>query len=224
MTNMISPKDFEVSRRDLLKGAGALVVVMGAQPVVASKTAQAKAMAFGSKVKPKLIPDQLDSFIAVRADGKVTAFFGKMDMGQGLDVAISQIVAEELDVAYEKVTTLMSDTGTSVNQGGASGSFGIKWGGRTMRVIAAEARRVLVEEAAKRLGVKSAKLEVNDGVVSVKGDMSKKISYADILQGNYFNHKLKWNKKLGNRLYSHGKAKPKKVKDYRVVGKSFPRV
>ncbi|MEE8084216.1 MAG: molybdopterin cofactor-binding domain-containing protein, partial [Alphaproteobacteria bacterium] len=224
MTNMISPKDFEVSRRDLLRGAGALVVVMGAQPVVASKKAKAKAMAFGSAVKPKLIPDQLDSFIAVRADGKVTAFFGKMDMGQGLDVAISQIVAEELDVAFEKVTTLMSDTGTSVNQGGASGSFGIKRGGKAMRVIAAEARRVLVEEAAKRLGVKSAKLEVNDGVVSVKGDMSKKISYADILQGNYFNHKLKWNKKLGNRLYSHGKAKPKKVKDYRVVGKSFPRV
>jgi len=229
MTNMISPKDFEVSRRDLLKGAGALVVVIGAQPVVgskkaAAKTRGAKAMGFGSKVKPKLIPDQLDSFIAIRADGKVTAFFGKMDMGQGLDVAISQIIAEELDVAFEKVTTLMSDTGTSVNQGGASGSFGVKWGGRTMRVIAAEARRVLVEEAAKRLGVKAARLEVNDGVVSVKGDMSKKVSYADILQGNYFNHKLTWNKKLGNRLYSHGKAKPKAVKDYRIVGKPFPRI
>ena len=222
MTKMISPKDFEFSRRSLLKGAGALVVAMGTQPIVGSKMAQAKAL--GSKIKPPLHPTELDSFIAVRADGKVMAFFGKMDMGQGLDVAISQIVAEELDVAYEKVTTQMSDTGTSVNQGGASGSNGIKRGGKAMRVIAAEARRVLVEEAAKRLGVKPAKLEVNDGVVSVKGKPSQKISYGEILRGNYFNHRLKWNKKLGNRLYSKGKAKPKAVKDYRVVGKPFPRV
>jgi CO/xanthine dehydrogenase Mo-binding subunit len=218
---MISPKDFEVSRRDLLRGAGALVV-SAAGSTVASGKAQAKAL--GSKIKPPHHPTQLDSFIAVRADGKVTAFFGKMDMGQGVDVAISQIVAEELDVAYEKVTTLMSDTGTSLNQGGASGSFAIKRGGKAMRYIAAEARRVLVEEAAKRLGVKSAKLEVNDGVVSVKGNPSKKIAYADILQGNYFDHKLKWNKKMGNRLFSSGPAKPKKPKDYRVVGKPFPRV
>ncbi|MGY9004672.1 MAG: molybdopterin cofactor-binding domain-containing protein [Alphaproteobacteria bacterium] len=225
MTKMISPKDFDVSRRDLLRGAGALVVVMGAQPIVATKKASAKTMAaFGSTKKPKLIPDQLDTFIAMTSDGKVTAFFGKMDMGQGVDVAVSQIVAEELDVNYERVTTLMGDTLHTVNQGGASGSFGVKWGGKAMRVIAAEARRVLVEEGAKRLKVDAATLEVNDGVISVKGNMSKKISYTDILQGNYFNSKLKWNKKLGNRLYSHGKGKPKDVKDYRVVGKSFPRV
>jgi CO/xanthine dehydrogenase Mo-binding subunit len=221
MTKMMSPKDFEVSRRDLLRGAGALVVSVAGSSVAGGK-AQAKAL--GSKVKPPLHPAQLDSFIAVRADGKVTAFFGKMDMGQGVDVAISQIVAEELDVNYEKVTTLMSDTGTSVNQGGASGSFAIKRGGKAMRFIAAEARRVLVEEAARRLKVKASTLEVNDGVVSVKGNPKKKITYADILQGNYFDHKLKWNKKYGNRLFSSGQAKPKNPKDYRVVGKPFPRV
>jgi CO/xanthine dehydrogenase Mo-binding subunit len=218
---MISPKDFDVSRRSLLKGAGALVVSAGA-PVVASGKAEAKGL--GSKTKPPLHPAELDSFIAVRADGKVMVFFGKMDMGQGVDVAISQIVAEELDVKYERVTTQMADTGTSVNQGGASGSFAIKRGGKAMRYIAAEARRVLVEEAARRLKVKAATLVVNDGVVSVKGMPSKKISYAQILKGNYFNHKLKWNKKMGNRLFSSGPAKPKKPKDYRVVGKPFPRV
>lgn len=223
MTKMKSPKDFEFSRRDLLRGAGALVVTAVGTSAAGNK-AQAKGMEFGSKVKPPLMPDQIDSFIAITADGKVTAFFGKMDMGQGVDVAISQIVAEELDVNYERVTTLMGDTGFTVNQGGASGSFGVKWGGKAMRVIAAEARRVLVEEAAGRLGVKASSLEVNDGVVSVKGNKSKKISYADILQGKYFNRKLQWNKKWGNRLYSHGKAKPKPVKDYRVVGKPFPRV
>lgn len=222
MTKMISIKDFAFSRRRLLQGAGALVVSASA-PIIGSKKAKAAMSAFGSAVKPKLIPDQLDSFIAITADGKVTAFFGKMDMGQGVDVAISQIVAEELDVKYERVTTQLGDTATSVNQGGASGSTAVQNGGKAMRAIAAEARRVLVEEAAKRLGVDAKTLVVDDGVVSVKGDAAKKISYVDILQGNYFNHKLKWNKKYGNGLYAEGKAKPKKPSEYKVVGQSFPR-
>jgi CO/xanthine dehydrogenase Mo-binding subunit len=146
-----------------------------------------------------------------------------MDMGQGVDVAISQIVAEELDVKYERVTTQLGDTATSVNQGGASGSTAVHRGGKAMRAIAAEARRVLVEEAAKRLGADAASLVVDDGVVSVKGSPAKKISYAEILQGRYFNHKLKWNKKYGNALYAEGTAKPKKPAEYKVVGKSFLR-
>ncbi len=223
MTKMISPKDFAFSRRRLLQGAGALVVTAAVPLGAGVKKARAATMSFGSAVKPKLIPDQLDSFIAITADGKATAFFGKMDMGQGVDVAISQIVAEELDMELRHVTTLMGDTDTSVNQGGASGSTGVQNGGKAMRAIAAEARRVLVEEAGKRLGADPASLEVNDGVVSVKGDPAKKISYAEILQGRYFNHKLKWNKKYGNGLYAEGKAKPKKPSQYRVVGKTFPR-
>jgi CO/xanthine dehydrogenase Mo-binding subunit len=219
---MISIKDFAFSRRSLLQGAGALVV-SAAAPVVGTRKAKAAMSAFGSAVKPKLIPDQLDSFIAITADGRVTAFFGKMDMGQGVDVAISQIVAEELDVKYERVTTQLGDTATSVNQGGASGSTAVQRGGKAMRAIAAEARRVLVEEAAKRLGADAAVLVVDDGVVSVKGNPAKKISYAEMLQGKYFNHKLKWNKKYGNSLYAEGKAKPKKPSEYKVVGQSFLR-
>jgi CO/xanthine dehydrogenase Mo-binding subunit len=222
MTKMISPKDFAFSRRRLLQGAGALVVTAAA-PVAGGGKVKAATSALGSAVKPKLTPDQLDSFIAITADGHVTAFFGKMDMGQGIDVAISQIVADELDVKYEKVVTQLGDTATSVNQGGASGSTAVQRGGKAMRAIAAEARRVLVEEAAKRLGVDPKSLEVNDGVVSVKGNGAKKISYGEILRGNYFNHKLKWNKRYGNRLFASGPAKPKKPSEYRVVGKSFPR-
>jgi len=224
MTKMTSPKDFEFSRRRLLQGAGALVVTVAAPIGHNSKQAKAATMgAIGSRVKPKLVPTEMDSFLAITADGDVTAFFGKMDMGQGVDVAISQIVADELDVRYERVVTQLGDTSTSVNQGGASGSTAVQRGGKAMRAIAAEARRVLVEAAAQRLDADAGDLEVNDGIVSVKGDGSKKISYGEILQGNYFNHKLKWNKKYGNSLYASGKAKPKKPSEYRVVGKSFPR-
>ena len=88
-----------------------------------------------------------------------------MDMGQGLFVAIGQMVAEELDVPFKAVTVIMGDTATSVNQGGASGSTGIQLGGKQMRMAAAEARRVLVEMAAAKLGVPAEQLTVTDGVV-----------------------------------------------------------
>ena len=114
------------------------------------------------------MPNELASYIAINADGTVSAFFGKMDMGHGLFVAIGQMVAEELDVPFKAVTVFMGDTATSVNQGGASGSTGIQLGGRQMRMAAAEARRVLVEMAAEKLGVPAGELTVTDGVVHAK--------------------------------------------------------
>jgi len=212
-----------ISRRALLKGAGALVVSIGApiglDTVLGIDAAFAQAIAS----KPPLTPDQLSSYIAVSADGSVAAFFGKMDMGQGLFTAIGQIVAEELDVPFKSVKVLMGDTATSVNQGGASGSTGIQLGGKQMRVAAAEARRVLVEMAAEKLALPADALTVTDGVVHAKADAAKKVSYAELIGGRYFNVPLEWNKEIGNTLYAPGKAKPKDPKDYKVVGKPLPR-
>src|SRR5262249_43064766 len=150
--------------------------------------------AYAQGAKPPLMPDQLSSYIAINADGTVAAFFGKMDMGHGLFVAIAQIVAEELDVPFAAVKVHMGDTAASVNQGGASGSTGIQLGGKQMRMAAAEARRVLVEMAADRLGVAAADLAVNDGVVHAKADAAKKVSYGELIGGRYFNVQLDWNK------------------------------
>src|SRR3954471_13361963 len=91
-----------ISRREFLKASGALIVSAAMPACVAEALAQsdapaAAASALGGATKPALTPDQLDSWIAVGADGKVTAFFGKMDMGQSLDIAVAQIVADELD-------------------------------------------------------------------------------------------------------------------------------
>ena len=144
MTKMDNPT--HLSRRAVLMGAGALVVSVGAPVGLEMLTGMQQAFAQGAK--PPLTPDQLSSYIAINADGTVSAFFGKMDMGHGLFVAIGQMVAEELDVPFKAVTVYMGDTATSVNQGGASGSTGIQFGGKQMRMAAAEARRVLVEMAA----------------------------------------------------------------------------
>src|SRR5258706_9552424 len=131
-----------MDRREFFKTSGGLVVSF------AVPSFEAMAQAAG---KPALVPNELDSWIAVLPSGRVNAFFGKMDMGQGLDVAVAQIVAEELDVGFDKVDVLMGDTGTSCNQGGASGSTGVSNGARLLRRAAAEARRGVVDRAARKL-------------------------------------------------------------------------
>ncbi len=222
MTKHDNPATF--SRRALLQGGGALVVSIGMpiglDTVLAISAAHADTAA---AAKPPLTPDQLSSYIAVNGDGTVAAYFGKMDMGHGLFVAIGQIVAEELDVPFKAVKVYMGDTGTSVNQGGASGSTGIQLGGKQMRVAAAEARRVLVEMAAEKLAVPAADLTVIDGVVQAKSNPAKKVSYAELIGGRYFNVELAWNKQFGNTLYAPGKAEPKKPSEHKVVGQPIKR-
>src|SRR5262249_59359245 len=94
-------------RRSVLKASGALVVWLGARMTREAVLGINAAHAQASATKPPLTPDQLSSFIAVNADGSVSAFFGKMDMGQGLFTAIGQMVAEELDVPFKSVKVIM---------------------------------------------------------------------------------------------------------------------
>jgi nicotinate dehydrogenase subunit B len=221
MTKMEKPENF--SRRSLLKAGGALVVSIG-MPVGAEMLLSLnRAFAQATATRPPLVPNQLSSYVAINADGSVAAFFGKMDMGQGLYVSIGQMVAEELDVPFERVTVHMADTRTSVNQGGASGSTGIQNGGRQMRAASAEARRVLIEMASQKLNIPVDQLTVTDGVVHAKSDASKRATYAELIGGQHFNVELAWNKEMGNTLYAPGKAKPKDPKDYKIVGKPIKR-
>jgi CO/xanthine dehydrogenase Mo-binding subunit len=144
-------------------------------------------------------------------------------MGHGLNIAIGQMVAEELDVPFKAVKVIMANTDVTVNQGGASGSTGIQLGGKQMRMAAAEARRVLVEMAAGLLSTPADKLVVNDGVVSAADGKSNRISYGQIIGGKYFNVQLDWNKKLGNDLYAPGKAQPKNPSEHKIVGQPIKR-
>ena len=104
-----------ITRRSVLLGGGALVVSVGA--AVSLETVLWIGQAYAQGAKPPLTPDQLSSYIAVNADGTVSAYFGKMDMGHGLHVAIGQIVAEELDVPFKAVKVIMADTATNGEPG-----------------------------------------------------------------------------------------------------------
>src|SRR5437773_5494764 len=207
------------TRRDLLRAGGALVISFMMPGAVQTVLGQPTGAGAG---KPPLTPDGLDSWVAVLPDGSVTAFFGKMDMGQGVDTAIGQIVADELDVAFDRVQVVMGDTAFTCNQGGASGSTGVQRGGVTLRFAAAEARRILLERASQKLSAPVETLAVRDGVVSVVGDAHRRASYGELIGGQPFHHKLDWNKQYGNTLLAKGQAVPKKPSDYSIVGRSIP--
>src|SRR6185437_4786851 len=154
----------------------------------------------------------------IHRDGSATVYFGKIDGGQGTDVGIAQIVAEELDLPSDRVAIVMGDTGQTVNQGGASGSTGIPLGGSALRIAAAEARQQLLALAAKRLNASVEKLTVSNGVVSVIDAPGKKVSYGQLIGGKLMNVTLKWNGKIGNPLAFESTAPLKKPADYKVVG------
>src|SRR5205814_5093100 len=174
---MNATTQMEISRRELIGSAGALVFAFSAG---APGEVLAQQVMAGNGGSSTLLPTELDSWIAIARDGKVTVFFGKIDGGQGTDLCMAQIVADEMDVPIKDVAVVQGDTARTVNQGGASGSTGVRFAGSALRIAGAEARRVLIEKAAEKLGVDASRLSVSDGIVSVAGDPAKKISYAEL--------------------------------------------
>ena len=206
-----------LTRRAFLLASGALVVAFS------DATHETEAATAGAATKPPLTPDQLDSYLSVEPDGTVVVFYGRIDGGQGLETSIAQMVAEELDVPFERVRMVISDTARTVNMGGASGALGISRSGMHLRSCAAEARRLLLSAAEKPLGVPAARLACADGVIHVSDDPARKISYAELIGGRFFDARVNWNGKLGNELVVSGSAKLKQPADFKVIGKSFRR-
>ena len=207
--------NIQTNRRNFLKSAGVFTVAIALPGV----KAQAGVMASRLPLKP----DNLATYISINGDGSAVGWIGKVDMGQGTEMGWVQMIAEELDMAVEKVSVVQGHTNVTFNMGGASGSTGIWKGGAAMRAAAAEARRVLVEMAATKLGVGADQLSVENSIVSVKGDSAKKVSYAQLIGGKQFDQTLEWNKVIGSDLMVKGKGQPKSPADYRIVGKTSPR-
>ena len=178
----------EPSRRDFLKTSGFLVVGFSAM-AVAPGSPIAEVMlsaAQGPGPYPDLDFLQLDSWIAIREDNTATFYVGKTDLGQGTGTAFRQIMADELDIAYDRTSCVMGTTDVTVDQGGSGGSDALQTDGWPMRRVAAEARRVLLDMASQRFGVRSNELVVSDGVISVQSDPSKRITYGELIGGRKF--------------------------------------
>ena len=125
-------------------------------------------------------------------------------------------MADELDVAYEKTTCIMGSTDITVDQGGSGGSTAMERDSWPMRRVAAEARRVLLEMGSQRLGVPVAQLSVSTGVIRVKGDPSRSVTYGELIGDKRFNVRL-----TGDNINAAtGVAAVKTVQELKNVGLS----
>jgi nicotinate dehydrogenase subunit B len=198
-----------LQRRDFLKAGSGLAVTfsLGAAATLAHGQTPVPAHAAGKS----MVKEQLDCWLAIGPDGKVTVYSGKVDLGTGVRTALAQLVAEELDVPFNKVDLVMGDTLLTIDQGQTAGSLSISNGGITLRQAAACARKALLTTAANRWAVDVSDVGVADGVVfSHRGD--RRLSYGELVQGTLLQITL------------DTKIALKNPASHKLVGKSIPRV
>ncbi len=193
-----------ISRRNFFRLAGGGLVIFFStwDPV---KLLASKAESQGE------LPTDFNAFLRINEDGTVSGFTGKIEMGQGANTSLTQMLAEELDVAYDDVDMLMGDTDLCPWDRGTFGSMTTRIFGIPFREAAAEARAVLLDMGSKKLNVPVSDLEIKEGVISDKNNPAKKISYAELVRG----------KKIER--YLTAKPQIKNPKDYRIVGKPYTR-
>ena len=208
----------KVSRRRFLKSTGGLIVSFSFSAPMSRLVAQ-------SPDVPAAEPEatSLDSWLAVAQDGTVTVFTSKVELGTGIETALAQIVAEELDVPFQKIIMDWGDTARTIDQGMTVASRTLERGGPQLRQAAAAARQQLLKLAAARLQAPTDHLTVRDGVVSVIGNPAQKVAYSELIGGKRFNLKITatgegWDLKVAPEV------KAKTPKDYKIVGTSVPRI
>ena len=154
-------------------------------------------------------PEDFNAYLRIGADGRVSCFSGKIEMGQGVITSLAQMLADELDVTLESVDMVMGDTKLCPWDMGTFGSMSTRFFGPALRAAGAEARAVLIELAAEYLKVPKEKLQAKEGIIFDKTEEKKRVSYAQLAKGKT--------------IERHTKADLKKVSEFNIMGKSFLR-
>jgi isoquinoline 1-oxidoreductase len=123
------------------------------------------------------------SWLTVRPDGRVLAYAGKVEYGQGIRTGFAAEVADELRVAIDAVDVVLGDTDLVPWDMGTFGSQSTAQVGLQLRKAAATARNALVRMAATRLRLPSRALVASRGAVVSRSDASRAITYAELIQG-----------------------------------------
>jgi nicotinate dehydrogenase subunit B len=155
------------------------------------------------------LPTEFNAFLQIAEDGRVNCYTGKIEMGQGAITSLAQIMADELEVSFEKVKMVMGDTDLCPWDGGTNGSQTIRSFSPRMRVAAAEAKTVLMQLGSDYLHVPVSQLEIKDGIISDRKNNKSKVTYGELAKGK--------------RIEKHLEGKPE-LKDYtkfKYVGKPF---
>jgi CO/xanthine dehydrogenase Mo-binding subunit len=194
-----------LSRREFLQAGGALVVGFTLPGTVFAQRPHGDI-----PLGKTLDIGEVDGFIAVNTDGSVTIYSGKVDLGQGLRIAIPQMAAEELGIGVERIAMVEGDTALTPDQGATAGSSGIVRGGVQIRQAAATARETLIGLAAARSGKPAADLDAIDGEVRPKSG-GPGIRFGDLVGDKRFGVKV------------DSKARLRDPASYRIVGQPLAR-
>ena len=208
------------SRRDFLKTSGAIIVSFAATDAAAFGDVVPSMQGRGAAPGPfdtrasHVDPAQVDSWIAIAADGTVTAYTGKCEFGQGILTVQAQLVAEELSVPLNRVRIVQCDTDVCPDQGTTSGSQSTptNFNQRNLAQAAATARQALLRMASTRLNAPIDQLSVSDGVVAAASDRSKRVTYGELVAGRKF------------MLPVDRDTKRKPPSEWKVLGTATPRV
>lgn len=188
-----------LSRRDLLKAGGVLLVGFTLPTPTSAQ-----------KVKT-VDTAEVDGYLAIRQDGSVTLYCGKVDLGQGLRIAIRQMAAEELGIGVERIAMIEGDTLLTPDQGPTVGSTGVAKGGVQIRQAAATARQGLIRLAAERLDLPADDLDIIDGEVRPRSGEGRSLGIGDLVGETGF----------GLRLDPKAPLRP--PASYKVVGRPLAR-
>jgi isoquinoline 1-oxidoreductase len=195
-----------VSRREFLQltGTGLLVIAALDMLALAQEAARPPAGRQG-------YPTDLNAYLHIGADGRITCLVGKIEMGQGAMTSLPQLVAEELDVPLTSVDIVMGDTDLCPWDMGTFGSLSIRQFGPVLRAAAAEARAVLLQLASERLQTPVADLKLDAGSVVDPARADRRVSYGQLTEGERIERRLE------------GKPVLEAVRTFTIVGTSAPR-
>ncbi len=200
-----------ISRRDVLRGTGALVLAFSL-----SRHAFALTETGASETPLRGLPGsldstpQLDAWIRIEPNGNATVFTGKAELGQGIRTALMQVAAEELKLPIARLTLITADTGRTPNEGYTAASHSVQDSGTALRNAAAQVREILIGEAARRAGASASELSARDGVVTGPGGL--RFGYGDLVSAQLL----------------HVDAQPTSIltdpRDFTVMDRPVPRV
>lgn len=156
-------------------------------------------------------PADINAYLHVGPDGRVTCFAGKVELGQGVVTSLAQLLAEELDVPLGAVRMVLGDTDLSPWDMGTFGSMSIRSFGPVLRQAAADARATLLAMAAARLQVPVERLTVEDGIVRDIANAKSTVSYVELTEG----------KRLEKTASTKAPVKP--FTALTVIGQAIPR-
>lgn len=194
-----SPTADSLGRRDFLRLLGGGIVVLFSTDAWDL---------LGQEARTRSYPTDVNAYLRIAADGRVTVFSGKIEMGQGIVTSLAQMAADELGVSLDSIDMVMGDTALCPFDMGTFGSMSTRFFGPALRAAAAEAKAVLVSLASEKLRKEPGELSVENGVVFVTADRRKRVTFGQLARGEKLVRKLE------------GRAAIKSVADFQVMGKS----